>query len=113
MSTESVRKALLKASSSDTVRTKIYTGKPARLLRNKWTDAWAAPGAPAPLPMPLQNLLVSEAHQRLTHADDPDVVPIPVGQIVGRMNHVRPVAEIMADIVIELRATLARLSSLD
>jgi len=113
MSTESVRKALLKATSSDTVRTRIYTGKPARLLRNKWTDAWAAPDAPAPLPMPLQNLLVSEAHQRLSHADDPDVVPIPVGQIVGRMNQVRTVAEIMADIVSELRATLARLSSLD
>jgi len=113
MSTESVRKALLQASSSDTVRTRIYTGKPARLLRNQWTDAWAAPDAPAPLPMPLQNLLVSEAHQRLTLADNPDVVPIPVGQIVGRLNHVRPVAEIMADIVSELRATLARLSSLD
>ena len=113
MSTESVRKALLQATSSDTVRTRIYTGKPARLLRNRWTRAWDEPDAPAPLPMPLQNLLVSEAHQRLTHADDPDVVPIPVGQIVGRMNHVRPVAEIMADIVSELRATLARLSSLD
>ena len=113
MSTASVRTALLRATSSDTVRSRIYTGKPARLLRNKWTDAWAAPGAPAPLPMPLQNLLVSEAHQRLMHADDPDVVPIPVGQIVGRMNSVRPVAAIMADIVSELRATLTRLGSLD
>ena len=49
-----------------------------------------------PLPMPLQNLLVGEAHQRLMRAGDPSVVPMPVGQIVGRMNEVRPVAEVMA-----------------
>jgi len=74
-----------------------------------WTDAWAEPGAPEPLPMPLQNILVSEAHQRLMRAGDPDVVPMPVGQIVGRMNEVRPVADIMADLVRELDVTLARL----
>ncbi len=30
--------------SSDTVRRKIYTGKPARLLKSRWTDAWDADG---------------------------------------------------------------------
>ena len=79
------------------MRSRIYSGKPARLLRNRWTQAWAEPDAPEPLPMPLQNLLVSEAHQRLMRSGQPDVVPMPVGQIVGRMNEVRPVAEVMAD----------------
>ena len=51
--------------------------------------------------MPLQNLLVSEAHQRLMQSGDPEVVPMPVGQIVGRMNEVRPVAEVMADLLAE------------
>ncbi|HEX6686266.1 MAG TPA: nitronate monooxygenase family protein [Candidatus Limnocylindrales bacterium] len=113
MSTDAARKALLKATSSDTVRSRVYTGKPARLLKNRWTQAWNDPDAPAPLPMPLQNLLVAEAHQRLMRANDPEVVPIPVGQIVGRMNEVRPVAAIVADLVEQLRATLARLSSID
>jgi NAD(P)H-dependent flavin oxidoreductase YrpB (nitropropane dioxygenase family) len=106
-----VRDALLAAGSSDTVRSRVYTGKPARLLRNRWTDAWTEPGAPEPLPMPLQNLLVSEAHQRLMRAGDPDVVPMPVGQIVGRMNEVRPVAEVMAGLVREADETVARLTS--
>ena len=35
------------AGSSDTVRSRIYTGKPARLLRNRWTEAWAQADAPA------------------------------------------------------------------
>ncbi len=105
-----LRDALLAATSSDTVRSRIYSGKPARLLRNRWTQAWAEPGAPEPLPMPLQNLLVSEAHQRLMRSGQPDVVPMPVGQIVGRMNEVRSVAEVMAALVTETAETLARLA---
>ena len=105
-----VQRALLAATSSDTVRTRIYSGKPARLLKTKWTDAWSQPGAPEPLPMPLQNILVSEAHQRIAVSDDPEVVAMPVGQIVGRMNAVRPVAEVMADLVAEFEAAARRIT---
>jgi NAD(P)H-dependent flavin oxidoreductase YrpB (nitropropane dioxygenase family) len=49
--------------------------------------------------MPLQNILVSEAHQRMNESTDPSVVAMPVGQIVGRMNEIRPVADIIADLV--------------
>jgi len=107
-----LRDALLAATSSDTVRSRIYSGKPARLLKNEWTKAWEEPGAPEPLPMPLQNLLVSEAHQRLMESGNPAVVPMPVGQIVGRMNAVRPVAEVMADLLAEADEALARLGQL-
>jgi NAD(P)H-dependent flavin oxidoreductase YrpB (nitropropane dioxygenase family) len=64
--------AFTRATSSDTVRTRVYTGKPARLLKTKWTEAWAEEGAPQPLPMPLQNLLVAQAHNRISAANDPD-----------------------------------------
>jgi NAD(P)H-dependent flavin oxidoreductase YrpB (nitropropane dioxygenase family) len=94
-----IQEALLRANSSDTVRRRIYTGKPARLLKTKWTDAWDAPDAPEPLPMPLQNILVSEAHQRMNESDNPDTVAMPVGQIVGRMNEIRSVADIIAELV--------------
>jgi NAD(P)H-dependent flavin oxidoreductase YrpB (nitropropane dioxygenase family) len=104
--------AFLRATSSDTVRTRIYTGKPARLLKTKWTEAWAEEGAPAPLPMPLQNLLVSDAHNRINASGDPDVISMPVGQIVGRMNEVRPVAEVMADLVAEFEATVKKLDNI-
>jgi NAD(P)H-dependent flavin oxidoreductase YrpB (nitropropane dioxygenase family) len=94
-----IQQALLAAGSSDTVRRRIYTGKPARLLRSRWTDAWDTEGAPEPLPMPLQNILVSEAHQRMSESTDPTTVAMPVGQIVGRMNEIRPVADIIAELV--------------
>jgi NAD(P)H-dependent flavin oxidoreductase YrpB (nitropropane dioxygenase family) len=107
-----VQQALLRATSSDTVRSRIYSGKPARLLKNRWTAAWEQPGAPAPLPMPLQNLLVSDAHQRLMRSGQPDVVPMPAGQIIGRMNEVRPVADVIADLITETDETLDRLGGL-
>ncbi|MBP2473056.1 NAD(P)H-dependent flavin oxidoreductase YrpB (nitropropane dioxygenase family) [Crossiella equi] len=106
------QRALLAAGSADTVRSRVYTGKPARLLRTRWTEAWARPDAPAPLPMPLQNLLVAHAHQRLAAAQDPEVVAMPVGQIVGRMNEVRPVADVLADLVGEFDTTVERLARL-
>jgi NAD(P)H-dependent flavin oxidoreductase YrpB (nitropropane dioxygenase family) len=107
-----VQQALLKATSSDTVRSRIYSGKPARLLKNRWTAAWEEPDAPKPLPMPLQNLLVSDAHQRLMRSGQPDVVPMPAGQIIGRMNEVRPVADVVADLVTETNQALDRLRNL-
>ncbi len=107
-----LREALLAATSSDTVRSRIYSGKPARLLKNNWTNAWEEPGAPEALPMPLQNLLVADAHQRLMRSGRPDVIPMPVGQIVGRMNEVRPVADVLADLVSGYEAAVARLNGL-
>ncbi len=107
-----VRDALLAATSSDTVRSRIYSGKPARLLKNQWTQAWSQPGAPDPLPMPLQNLLVAEAHQRLMRSGNPDVIPLPVGQIIGRMNEVKPVADVMAELLAELDESVGRLERL-
>jgi NAD(P)H-dependent flavin oxidoreductase YrpB (nitropropane dioxygenase family) len=104
-----VQQALLAATSSDTTRSRIYSGKPARLLKNRWTEAWEDEDAPEPLRMPLQNLLVSEAHQRLMRSGQPDVVPMPAGQIVGRMNEIRPVADVMAELIGETSAVIDRL----
>jgi NAD(P)H-dependent flavin oxidoreductase YrpB (nitropropane dioxygenase family) len=101
--------AFTRATSSDTVRTRVYTGKPARLLKTRWTEAWAEADAPEPLPMPLQNLLVAEAHNRINASGDPDVISMPIGQIVGRMNEVRPVADVVADLVSEFEAAVQRL----
>ena len=111
-SAPAVTAAVIAATSSDTVRSRIYSGKPARLLKNRWTDAWEQPGAPEPLPMPLQNLLVSEAHQRLIRSGRPDVVPMPAGQIVGRITQTRLVADVIADLVKETDQTLEKLRDL-
>src|SRR5436190_7929212 len=49
-----VQRKFLAATSSDTVRSRSLTGKPARMLSSAWTDEWEKPEAPKPLAMPLQ-----------------------------------------------------------
>jgi NAD(P)H-dependent flavin oxidoreductase YrpB (nitropropane dioxygenase family) len=52
-----VKEKMLRATSSQTVRSKSRTGKHSRQLRSAWTDAWEAKDAPEPLPMPLQTMV--------------------------------------------------------
>jgi NAD(P)H-dependent flavin oxidoreductase YrpB (nitropropane dioxygenase family) len=109
---------LLRAGSRDTVRSRSMTGKPARLLRTPWTEAWDGPDSPGPLPMPLQFMLNADAQARIGHyarserSRARELVGIPVGQIVGRMNEVRPTREVIYDLVSEFVDTVQRLEGL-
>ena len=105
---------LLRARSRDTVRSRSWTGKPCRMLRNDWTEAWERPDAPKPLGMPLQFMVTSEAvsrgHRYARQAAE--VLFNPVGQIVGRMNEVRPVREVIVSLVEEYLEAAERLERL-
>jgi hypothetical protein len=57
-------------------------------------------------------MLVAEAEARIRHHQSPELLGVPVGQIVGRMNAVRPVREVMNDLVAELEQALARIDQL-
>jgi len=109
-SSPAVLEAYLGATSADTVRSRCYTGKPARMLRNQWTDAWADPEGPGPLGMPLQNILTSEANARIARSNRPDLAFAPVGQVVGSMNEVRPVRDVMFRLVEEYIEAAERLN---
>ncbi|MGW0534047.1 NAD(P)H-dependent flavin oxidoreductase [Streptomyces sp. NPDC003032] len=89
---------LLAAGSGDTVRSRALTGKPARQLRTRWTDAWDDPQGPGTLPMPLQGLLVAEAVSRIQKYEVQELLGTPVGQIVGRMNSERTVQAVFDDL---------------
>jgi len=103
---------MLAATSSDTVRSKAMTGKPARQLRTKWTEAWEEPDAPETLPMPLQGILHQEAGRRTQRVGTRALIGFPVGQIVGRMNKVRPSRDLVLEMVEEWIETTQRLQSL-
>ena len=103
---------MLAATSRDTVRSKAMTGKPARQLRTAWTDAWEGPDSPGTLPMPLQGILHQEAGRRTLRVGSRELVGFPVGQIVGRMNKVRPSRDLIMEMVEEWIDTTERLQSL-
>ncbi len=110
-SSEVVTEKLLAASSTDTVRSRAYTGKPARQLRTAWTDAWEAPDSPGTLPMPLQFILNSYASQKMGSAPPRELVGMPVGQIVSRMAQVRSTKQVVVDMVQEYVDVTARLTA--
>jgi len=101
--------AYMEATSSDTVRSRCYTGKPARMLRNKWTEAWEDPAGPGPLGMPLQNILTAEANARIARSQRRDLLFAPVGQIVGSMNDVKPCRDVIFRLVEEYIEAVERL----
>jgi NAD(P)H-dependent flavin oxidoreductase YrpB (nitropropane dioxygenase family) len=102
-----VKEKFLRASSSDTVRSRASTGKPARQLRTAWTEEWDRPDSPEPLPMPLHGMLVAEAQTRIARAAHTSgsgaeqLVTYFVGQAVGMMNQVKPVKQVVYEMVEE------------
>lgn len=103
-----VKERMLTASSEDTVRTRSFTGKPCRVLRSEWTNAWEAPDAPAPLPMPLQSMLSDRPRRRIEAvAERPgnpavELLSPFIGQVVGQLNAVRSARQVVLDMVEEL-----------
>ena len=113
----SVQKKFLAASSSDTVRSRSLTGKPARMLRTAWTDEWEKSDAPNPLPMPLQTMLVTAAQQRINRnaaregSGGHQLATYFVGQVVGSLDRVRPARQVVLDMVDEYLEAAGRFAT--
>jgi NAD(P)H-dependent flavin oxidoreductase YrpB (nitropropane dioxygenase family) len=107
---EVIRAKLLAAGSNDTVISRADSGKTLRQIRTAWSDEWAAPGAPTPLRMPLQDILVGDL---LGAIDEHEVQPLmhyPAGQSIAYFNQVRSVAEVMQTLVDEARRSIDQLA---
>jgi NAD(P)H-dependent flavin oxidoreductase YrpB (nitropropane dioxygenase family) len=100
------------ATSSDAVRSKAYTGKPARQLRTAWTEAWDDPANPDPLGMPLQYMLCAEAQERIRRAGKEELMGTPIGQLVGSFSEVRSVADVIAQVREDYERAVASLPRL-
>jgi NAD(P)H-dependent flavin oxidoreductase YrpB (nitropropane dioxygenase family) len=102
-----VKQKFLTATSSDTLRSRSRTGKPARQLRSAWTDEWDNPDNPKPLGMPMQPILIGEAITRIDRAayrsgsGAEKLANYFVGQIVGNMNAIKPAAQVVYDMIDE------------
>ena len=89
--------AYVKAGSRDTVRSRSFTGKPARMLRNDWTEAWENPENPKPLGMPLQFMVsgIAVAATNKYPNESVDVAFNPVGQVVGQFEKVEKTSAVI------------------
>ena len=110
-----VKEKLFSARPKDAVRSRSLSGKPARLLRTAWTEAWEREDCPGALPMPLQYMACSEAQTRIGLAARKEgskareLIGMPVGQVVGRMNQEMSSADVIYQFIDEFVGAVDRL----
>ena len=101
------KQALVDAAEDGTVVSRTVTGKPARIVRSLWTDAWERAGR-EPLPMPWQGMVSGPVMAAANQAGRGDVNPGFAGQGIGMIRSVRPAAEILQELVFGAEQALAR-----
>ena len=113
-----VKEKLFGARSKDAVRSRSLSGKPARLLRTAWTEAWEREDCPGTLPMPLQYMACAEAQTRIglaarkEGAKARELLGMPVGQVVGRLNQEMTSAEVIYQFIDEFVESVERLQGM-
>jgi NAD(P)H-dependent flavin oxidoreductase YrpB (nitropropane dioxygenase family) len=107
-----VKQRLFAAGAEDAVQRKSFSGKSCRILKSKFTEAWEQPGAPAPLPMPLQTILIAESKMRIDRGNAKEYVTYPVGQIVGDMREESTVRQVVYDMLKEFVESAEQLGKL-
>lgn len=103
------------ATSRDTVRSRSFTGKPCRMLKNEWTEAWESADGPKPLGMPLQYMVSGMAVAAGRRQPD-KVAEIgfnPVGQVVGQLGRVEKTSSVIERWVQEYVDATTRLEDLN
>jgi NAD(P)H-dependent flavin oxidoreductase YrpB (nitropropane dioxygenase family) len=105
------KQALVEASEESTVVSRSITGKPCRVLRSAWTQAWER-GDRDPLPMPYQSMVSGPVLAAAVRGERKDIYPGIAGQGIGMIKSVRPAKAILDDIVRGALAALARSDNL-
>jgi len=92
------------------VISRAENGKTLRQIRTAWTDEWNAPGAPQPLPMPHQDILVGDLLGAIDRHQVEPLMHIPAGQSIGYFSAPATVKDVITSLTAEAREVLGRLS---
>ena len=106
------REKLIAAGSADTVITRSESGKTFRQVRTAWSQEWEAEKAPKPLGMPMQDVLVGDLLGAIEEHDIEPLIHSGAGQSVAYFNEVRPVADIMEQLVDDTERAVSNMRSL-
>ena len=100
------KEILVESGDADTVVSRSVTGKPARLVRNKWAQAWLDADK-QPLPMPFQSMIAGPVLAAASHDQRKDIAPGFAGQGLGLIKAIRPAREVLNDLVSGAEQALA------
>ena len=107
------KEAIVNGRDDSTLRTRCYTGKPARCIRTPYAVEWEKdPSKIQPFP---QQILLSQQNGVMNFSEahaDPQRVFMPAGQGSGLIKQIKPAAEVFADLVRETEETIAKMGAL-
>jgi NAD(P)H-dependent flavin oxidoreductase YrpB (nitropropane dioxygenase family) len=92
------KQAIVDATEEGTSVSRTVTGKPARIIRSKWTEHWLREDV-EPLPMPYQGMISGPVMAAANKSGRGDVNPGFAGQGIGMIKSVRPAKEIFDELV--------------
>jgi nitronate monooxygenase len=101
------KQAIVDASEEGTMVSRSVTGKPARLIRNKWSEAYVN-STLEPLPMPFQSMVAGPVLASGMASKRSDIMPGFAGQGIGMIDRIRPAAEVLRDLVAGADEMLAK-----
>jgi nitronate monooxygenase len=99
------KEQLLRAKETQTTVTRVFTGRPARGLRNRLVQRWEASATP-PLPWPYQSLAAEDVY-RASAARDGEHAPLLGGQALRLLKPDQHAGEVVAELVRDAEAALA------
>jgi enoyl-[acyl-carrier protein] reductase II len=108
---------LLASAEDATTITRAYTGKTCRVIRNGYTDEFAASGGtPEPFPGQVLKSMGDGANHLGCDSDEPGVDPdrefMPAGQGMGAIDELVPAADLVRQFVAEAESVLDRVATL-
>jgi len=103
------KEALVRAEQDQTIRTRCYSGKPLRSLKNPYIARYeAAPQSIKPFP---EQLMISAQRNVMAYWNaeaDPEATCMPAGQGVGSFRDLRPAGEVLREIADQATSLLQR-----
>lgn len=93
-------------SEEDTVVTRCWTGKPARVIRNRTTDEWEKKPSEI-LPFPLQWARMQDVFPLARRDGNTEVGHMAAGQVSGLIREIKSAAEVVEEMMAEARQILA------
>ncbi|MEQ1888816.1 MAG: nitronate monooxygenase family protein [Alphaproteobacteria bacterium] len=92
------KQAIVDSNEENTMVSKSVSGKPARLIRTKWGQAYLD-AKMDPLPMPFQTMVSAQVMNAGLVGNRTDIAPGFAGQGIGLIKSIRPAREIFEDLV--------------
>jgi len=90
---------ILRSEGDDTVRTRVQTGRPVRVLRTPWVAAWESAEAPPLLEPAVQRVLVADQLKVMVEREIEEPMGTPLGQVAGMMHVRKPAGDVFHEML--------------